>query len=111
MQQLFGTPGSNSDFGHLLTALGASIESLATTPENATGKHDVVSHAIQMTDRMNALSHEIQAMRREIDQNIAGTIAAINTKLSTIHDRSEERRVGKECVSTCRSRWAPYQSK
>src|SRR3546814_9704600 len=26
------------------------------------------------------------------------------------HDalRSEERRVGKECVSTCRSRWSPY---
>src|SRR3546814_3555580 len=23
------------------------------------------------------------------------------------HDRSEERRVGKECVSTCRSRWSP----
>src|SRR3546814_14549672 len=29
----------------------------------------------------------------------------------TQHDgqrRSEERRVGKECVSTCRSRWSPY---
>src|SRR3546814_20888671 len=25
--------------------------------------------------------------------------------------RSEERRVGKECVSTCRSRWWPYHSK
>src|SRR3546814_3981952 len=24
--------------------------------------------------------------------------------------RSEERRVGKECVSTCRSRWSPYPS-
>src|SRR3546814_20556908 len=24
-------------------------------------------------------------------------------------DRSEERRVGKECVSTCRSRWSPYR--
>src|SRR3546814_19469875 len=24
------------------------------------------------------------------------------------HVRSEERRVGKECVSTCRSRWSPY---
>src|SRR3546814_14673614 len=23
-------------------------------------------------------------------------------------DSSEERRVGKECVSTCRSRWSPY---
>src|SRR3546814_3232220 len=25
-----------------------------------------------------------------------------------LSDRSEERRVGKECVSTCRSRWSPY---
>src|SRR3546814_12609872 len=25
--------------------------------------------------------------------------------------RSEERRVGKECVSTCRYRWSPYHSK
>src|SRR3546814_13178092 len=24
------------------------------------------------------------------------------------HGRSEERRGGKECVSTCRSRWSPY---
>src|SRR3546814_6533917 len=26
----------------------------------------------------------------------------------TVDNRSEERRVGKECVSTCRSRWSPY---
>src|SRR3546814_19445516 len=26
-------------------------------------------------------------------------------------NRSEERRVGKECVSTCRSRWSPYNYK
>src|SRR3546814_10033640 len=25
-----------------------------------------------------------------------------------VYKRSEERRVGKECVSTCRSRWSPY---
>src|SRR3546814_12677840 len=35
-----------------------------------------------------------------------------SVEASTIrHDdgfRSEERRVGKECVSTCRSRWSPY---
>src|SRR3546814_49613 len=28
--------------------------------------------------------------------------------MQTIGERSEERRVGKECVSTCRSRWSPY---
>src|SRR3546814_10420108 len=29
-------------------------------------------------------------------------------KISLQFLRSEERRVGKECVSTCRSRWSPY---
>src|SRR3546814_7318200 len=28
--------------------------------------------------------------------------------MPTTKGRSEERRVGKECVSTCRSRWSPY---
>src|SRR3546814_4282623 len=28
--------------------------------------------------------------------------------LFALQTRSEERRVGKECVSTCRSRWSPY---
>src|SRR3546814_11325244 len=28
-----------------------------------------------------------------------------------VRQRSEERRVGKECVSTCRSRWSPYHEK
>src|SRR3546814_11953765 len=27
---------------------------------------------------------------------------------TVVRTRSEERRVGKECVSTCRSRWSPY---
>src|SRR3546814_17273977 len=40
------------------------------------------------TDAYRVLDHRKQAM--------AG-----------VHLRSEERRVGKECVSTCRSRWSP----
>src|SRR3546814_6141230 len=30
------------------------------------------------------------------------------SRISFHAPRSEERRVGKECVSTCRSRWSPY---
>src|SRR3546814_13484594 len=32
----------------------------------------------------------------------------MNRDGSDKRQRSEERRVGKECVSTCRSRWSPY---
>src|SRR3546814_14773080 len=36
------------------------------------------------------------------------SIASTESERSDRESRSEERRVGKECVSTCRSRWSPY---
>src|SRR3546814_16396460 len=36
------------------------------------------------------------------------TVDDIQEKWMEPATRSEERRVGKECVSTCRSRWSPY---
>src|SRR3546814_17690777 len=41
---------------------------------------------------------------------IAGAQVAVlrHGELAYFESRSEERRVGKECVSTCRSRWSPY---
>ena len=38
--------------------------------------------------------------------NANGAVAAVAIKLAV--DRSEERRVGKECLCWCRSRWSPY---
>src|SRR3546814_11801938 len=41
----------------------------------------------------------------------AGVEVGGNNPIATLSariGRSEERRVGKECVSTCRSRWSPY---
>src|SRR3546814_6930304 len=42
------------------------------------------------------------------DSNQLPVIARLAPRLTNIRSRSEERRVGKECVSTCRSRWSPY---
>src|SRR3546814_1531225 len=36
------------------------------------------------------------------------SIRQARAQLAAKRARSEERRVGKECVSTCRSRWSPY---
>src|SRR3546814_17282280 len=36
------------------------------------------------------------------------TIAGYGLYWICLRRRSEERRVGKECVSTCRSRWSPF---
>src|SRR3546814_3491011 len=39
---------------------------------------------------------------------LGGGLFLLTKATMELHERSEERRVGKECVSTCRSRWAPY---
>src|SRR3546814_18396518 len=43
---------------------------------------------------------------RQRRQCAGDTVAKID-----VTDRSEERRVGKECVRTCRSRWSPSHTK
>src|SRR3546814_5743776 len=54
-------------------------------------------------------------VRREQRRHIArgDSLAEFDEDLPSVvkhtdRARSEERRVGKECVSTCRSRWSPY---
>src|SRR3546814_18639430 len=48
----------------------------------------------------------------ELDRRIRSYILAnpevILEAMRRLEARSEERRVGKECVRTCRSRWTPY---
>src|SRR3546814_11014493 len=39
---------------------------------------------------------------------IGGLLVGFGARYAGGCTRSEERRVGKECVSTCRSRWSPY---
>src|SRR3546814_16945906 len=46
---------------------------------------------------------------RGLGRSVARRRASSN--LRTREQRSEERRVGKECVSTCRSRWSPAHYK
>src|SRR3546814_16382476 len=46
--------------------------------------------------------------KTELAKELARFMFDTEDALVQIDMRSEERRVGKECVSTCRSRWSPY---
>src|SRR3546814_918539 len=51
----------------------------------------------------------VQQTGRPLDVAMAGDAwLAVQATDGSEAYRSEERRVGKECVSTCRSRWSPY---
>src|SRR3546814_18387835 len=48
---------------------------------------------------------------RNLYLNPAARSEAVAAPECPFVERSDERRVGKECASTCRSRWWPYHSK
>src|SRR3546814_17788175 len=58
---------------------------------------------------VGANTHRSKWVKYEIEQSIARGNGLLTIDISKI--RSEERRGGKECVSTCRYRWAPYHKK
>src|SRR3546814_20763854 len=64
----------------------------------------VLEHLGQATGTFFAIVREIYRVVRH------GGEVQINVP-HPLHNRSEERRVGKECVSTCRSRWSTYPYK
>src|SRR3546814_10040959 len=51
--------------------------------------------------------HSPALVGRAIDGDFLGAVEVDLEARAAGADRSEERRVGKECVSTCRSRWSP----
>src|SRR3546814_2808407 len=68
--------------------------------------------SIRYTERLSeaGINPSVGHTGSAYDNALAETINGLY-KTEVIHrrgPRSEERRVGKECVSTCRSRWSPY---
>src|SRR3546814_13051417 len=55
------------------------------------------------------LEGQLDGRRMETEARVK--VAEIGAKAKLAEQRSEERRAGKECVSTCRSRWSPYHEK
>ena len=87
--------------GHWVEELPSVLWSLRTTPNRSIGYAPFFmvygSEAILPSD-----------VRFSAPRVIAYSEQASNEALAQDMDRSEERRVGKECASMCRSRWSPY---
>src|SRR3546814_20837323 len=60
---------------------------------------------IELSEALNPAQQVIKIVHDELIDALGGD--AIKITFASKPPRSEERRVGKECVSTCRSRWSP----
>src|SRR3546814_11064010 len=71
-----------------------------------------IALAFARDERINSKHETVVTARMRSCHELRGQSAIFENvdleQFRTRQSRSEERRVGKECVSTCRSRWSPY---
>src|SRR3546814_19699192 len=89
----------SSDLGEMAVTALAVIGAKHAQPAD---QHGHLGH--RKAEQRRAIEHHFLGFQREL---LLAEIVAEGIGLR-LHHRSEERRVGKECVSTCRSRWSSY---
>src|SRR3546814_11232275 len=104
---------------HTRCALVTGVQTCAlpiSSPRGAGGRNQRKEEGISMTvhtpiEKLDPADAKVRRELKTLLHPARGRRAAwIGAFLILIAGawRSEERRVGKECVSTCRSRWSPY---
>src|SRR3546814_4974670 len=66
--------------------------------------------ALALFGRQSRMQVSVDAglIRGKSSPGVSGSMSPEQALGQLLAGRSEERRVGKECVRTCRSRWSPY---
>src|SRR3546814_17372504 len=84
-----------------------SVPELETSASRPTGKN--AAKSATNTPVRTVMTCGVWNFGCTFEKNSGSRPSRLITKKMRV--RSEERRVGKECVSTCRSRWSAYHSK
>src|SRR3546814_10203177 len=91
-----------------LAQVGAEVIGIGAAGQHAAGQQRAVIVAVAVGCHgieLDQLGADIAAPALAMHDGMAQLAETGDEDLAR---RSEERRVGKECVSTCRSRWSPY---
>src|SRR3546814_19480601 len=82
---------------------------LASLAQTVVEPHMTTAFGMLSMMHYDAATGATQYLNGSMNAPLAGLGGITGADLTTGRGvRSEERRVGKECVSTCRSRWSPY---
>src|SRR3546814_1076052 len=91
---------------HTRCALVTGVQTCAL-PIYVSGLSILVEWANGQDQWIRALAWEVINSRVEVAEDRVSHFYDLFLREKELKARSEERRVGKECVSTCRSRWSP----
>ena len=90
LQDLFGSPESNTSISHTMAEFGESIESLAVSPNNALEATETVRSAENLTKQLQQMSITIQDLRLQADQQLSDVATELNTLVNEIDTLNDD---------------------
>jgi flagellar hook-associated protein 1 FlgK len=90
MQDMFGSPDSNSSLAAMMSDFSTSMTALTTNPESVSLRLDVVTNAQRTAQSLNTMSANAQQLRQEADSQIADAVTTINAQLDTIDKLNDQ---------------------
>jgi flagellar hook-associated protein 1 FlgK len=90
MQDMFGSPDSNSSLAAMMSDYATSMTALTTNPESVSLRLDVVTNAQRTAQSLNSMSADTQQLRQEADAQISDSIDIVNNQLTTIDKLNDQ---------------------
>lgn len=90
IQTLFGSPGNNNALGNFITDLAIELENVANNPDIPAHRFTAVGQAQLVSLELQRMSDEIQSLRLDADQRIAGAVKEINLALVSIAELNSQ---------------------
>ncbi|MEQ8966995.1 MAG: flagellar hook-associated protein FlgK [Azospirillaceae bacterium] len=85
LDRLFGKPDQDLSIASSVGRLAEAFQELADEPQNATARQSVISTADQLAQDLNRMTDEVQAMRQQAEDGIAGSVRTVNEALTAVH--------------------------
>lgn len=86
LQGLYGAPGSDSALETVFNNFTTALQTLSTSPESGAARSAVMSTAQVLTQHLNSLTDDIQALRQDAESGLAESVASANAAMQKISD-------------------------
>src|SRR5262245_26951343 len=84
LQQIYGEPGSDAALETVFNKFTAALQALTTTPDSTSNRTVVLSTAQVLTQHLNGMTADIQALRTDAELGLADAVRQANEAMAKI---------------------------
>lgn len=84
VDQMFGSPSSNSSIAATVADMQTKLQAVATTPDDDAARHTFLNAAGNVATQLNTMSSRIQSLRQQAEQGLSDSVKSANALLQSV---------------------------